>query len=196
LYHAAFIRPNRYPEVWLKFSVNPTRFDPHKNFKFRIKWDGRYVAGVSKISGLRRTTEVIQHREGGDPSTSRKSPGHTEFAPITLERGVTHDPEFENWANKVWSLGAGRGAEVSLKDFRKDVVLELLMRLDNSCSLISLSLLGCGIQNPAQPGRQRECDRYRAYQVGKRRLGTRSINKGAGRAVFKEIVTGSACRLV
>ena len=108
-----------------EFSVNPTRFDPYKNFKFRIKWDGRYVAGVSKISGLRRTTEVIQHREGGDPSTSRKSPGPTEFAAITLERGVTHDPEFENWANKVWSLGAGRGAEVSLKDFRKDIVLEL-----------------------------------------------------------------------
>ena len=108
-----------------EFSVNPTRFDPYKNFKFRIKWDGRYVAGVSKISGLRRTTEVIQHREGGDPNTSRKSPGHTEFVPITLERGVTHDPEFENWANKVWSLSAGLGAEVSLKDFRKDIVLEL-----------------------------------------------------------------------
>ena len=108
-----------------EFSVNPTRFDPYKNFKFRIKWDGRYVAGVSKISGLRRSTEVTQHREGGDPSTSRESPGHTEFAAITLERDVTHDPEFENWANKVWSLGAGRGAEVSLKDFRKDIVLEL-----------------------------------------------------------------------
>jgi len=108
-----------------EFYVNPTRFDPYKNFKFRIKWDGRYVAGVSKISGLRRTTEVIQHREGGDPNSSRKSPGHTEFAPITLERGVTHDLEFENWANKVWTLVAGRGAEVSLKDFRKDLVLEL-----------------------------------------------------------------------
>jgi len=108
-----------------EFSVNPTRFDPYKNFKFCIKWDSRYVAGASKISGLRRTTEVIQHREGGDPSTSPKSLGHTEFAPITLERGVTHDPEFENWANKVWTLGAGRGAEVSLKDFRKDIVLEL-----------------------------------------------------------------------
>ena len=69
-----------------EFTVNPKRFDPYKNFKFRIKWDGRYVAGVSKISGLRRTTEVIQHREGGDPSSSRKSPGLTEFAPITLER--------------------------------------------------------------------------------------------------------------
>jgi phage tail-like protein len=108
-----------------EFSVNPTRFDPYKNFKFRVKWDGRYVAGVSKISGLKRTTEVIRHREGGDPSTSRKSPGHTEFEPITLERGVTHDPEFENWANKIWTLGAGLGAEVSLKDFRKDIVLEL-----------------------------------------------------------------------
>ena len=108
-----------------EFTVNPKRFDPYKNFKFRVKWDGRYVAGVSKMSGLRRTTEVIHHREGGGPSTTRKSPGLTEFAPITLERGVTHDPEFENWANKVWSLGAGLGAEVSLKDFRKDIVLEL-----------------------------------------------------------------------
>jgi hypothetical protein len=112
LYHAAsFAR--RDIRNMAEFSVNPTRFDPYKNFKFRIKWDGRYVAGVSKISGLRRTTEVIQHREGADSSTSRKSPGHTEFAPIALERGVTHDPEFENWANKVWSLGASRGAEVS-----------------------------------------------------------------------------------
>ncbi len=108
-----------------EFSVNPTRFDPYKNFKFRIKWDGRYVAGISKISGLRRTTEVIQHREGGDPSSSRKSPGRIEYDPITLERGVTHDPEFENWANKVWRLGAGLGAEVSLKDFRKDITLDL-----------------------------------------------------------------------
>jgi len=111
--------------VMAEFTVNPKRFDPYKNFKFRVKWDGRYVAGVSKISGLRRTTEVIRRREGGDPSTTRKSPGLTEFAPITLERGVTHDPEFENWANKVWSLGASLGAEVSLKDFRKDIVLEL-----------------------------------------------------------------------
>jgi phage tail-like protein len=108
-----------------EFTVNPKRFDPYKNFKFRVKWDGKYVAGVSKISGLRSTTEVIHHREGGDPSSSRKSPGLTEFAPITLERGVTRDPEFENWANKVWSLGASRGAEVSLKDFRKDIILEL-----------------------------------------------------------------------
>ena len=108
-----------------QFTVNQNRFDPYKNFKFRVKWDGRYVAGVSKMSGLRRTTEVIRHREGGDPSTTRKSPGLTEFAPVTLERGVTHDPEFEKWANKVWSLGAGLGGEVSLKDFRKDIVLEL-----------------------------------------------------------------------
>ena len=111
--------------VMAQFTVNQNRFDPYKNFKFRVKWDGRYVAGVSKMSGLRRTTEVIHHREGGDPSTTRKSPGLTEFAPITLERGVTHDPEFEKWANKVWSLGAGLGGEVSLKDFRKDIVLEL-----------------------------------------------------------------------
>ena len=108
-----------------QFSVNAQRFDPYKNFKFRVKWDGRYVAGLSKVSALKRTTEVVKHREGGDPSSSRKSPGRTEYEAITLERGVTHDPEFERWANKVWNFGAGLGAETSLKDFRKDIIIEV-----------------------------------------------------------------------
>jgi phage tail-like protein len=108
-----------------QFSVNPQRFNPYQNFKFRVKWDGRYVAGVSKVSALKRSTEVVEHREGGDPSTSRKSPGRTKFEAITLERGVTHDQEFERWANRVWNFGAGLGAEVSLKDFRKDLLIEL-----------------------------------------------------------------------
>jgi phage tail-like protein len=108
-----------------EFAVNPTRFDPYKNFKFRLKWDGRYVAGISKMTALKRTTEVVKHRVGGDPSSSRKSPGRTEWEAITLERGVTHDIEFEAWASKVWSVGAGLGAEVSLKDFRKDIIVEV-----------------------------------------------------------------------
>jgi phage tail-like protein len=108
-----------------QFSVNTHRFDPYKNFKFRVKWDGRYVAGVSKVSSLKRTTEVVKHREGGDPSSSRKSPGRTEFEAITLERGVTHDLEFEKWANRIWNFGAGLGSEVSLKDFRKDIIIEI-----------------------------------------------------------------------
>jgi len=107
------------------FTVNASRFDPYKNFKFRVKWDGKYVAGVSKCSALKRTTEVVEHREGGDPSTSRKSPGRSKFEAITLERGVTHDVDFEQWANKVWNFGSGLGAEVSLKDFRKDILIEV-----------------------------------------------------------------------
>lgn len=107
-----------------QFSVNPDRFDPYKNFKFRVKWDGRYVLGVSKVSALKRTTEAVEHRDGADPSTVRKSPGQTKYDPITLERGVTHDAEFEKWANKVWNFGSGLGSEVSLKDFRKDVIIE------------------------------------------------------------------------
>src|SRR6266487_654389 len=107
------------------FTVNARRFDPYKNFKLRIKWDGKYVAGVCKMSVLKRTTEVVKHREGGDPSSSRKSPGRTEFEAITLERGVTHDTEFEKWANKVWNFGSGLGAEVSLKDFRKDIIIDV-----------------------------------------------------------------------
>jgi phage tail-like protein len=108
-----------------QFSVNAQRFDPYKNFKFRVKWDGRYVAGVSKVGALKRTTEVVKHREGGDPSSSRKSPARTEYEPIQLERGVTHDTEIEKWANKIWNYGSGLGSETSLDDFRKDIILEV-----------------------------------------------------------------------
>jgi phage tail-like protein len=108
-----------------QFTVNAQRFDPYKNFKFRVKWDNRYVAGVSKITALKRTTELVEHREGGDPSSSRKSPGRTKYDPITLERGVTHDTEFEKWANKIWNFDSGLGSEVSLEDFRKNIILEV-----------------------------------------------------------------------
>ena len=113
-----------------QFSVNAARFDPYKNFKFRVKWDGAYVAGVSKVGALKRTTEVVEHREGGDPSTSRKSPGRSKYEPITLERGVSHDPEFQKWANKVWNYDNAQAAadqrtqEVSLADFRKDIIID------------------------------------------------------------------------
>ena len=110
------------------FKNNPSRFDPYKNFKFIVRWGGQPqpVAGVSKVTMLKRTTEVVKHRDGGDPSTSRKSPGRTEYDAITLERGVTHDEEFEKWANKVWNLQSGLGLEVSLADFRKDIQIDLM----------------------------------------------------------------------
>ena len=120
-----------------QFTVNPQRFDPYKNFKFRLKWDGVYIAGVSKVSSLKRTTEVIKHREGGDPSSSRKMPGRTEFEALTLDRGVTHDKAFLAWALKTWNFGAGLGAEVSLKDFRKDSILEVY----NEAGQLALSYL-------------------------------------------------------
>ena len=108
-----------------QFSVNPHRFDPYKGYKFRVKWDGRYVAGISRVSALRRTTEVVVHREGGEPSTFRNSPGPTFYDPVVLERGRTHDTEFEKWANKVWNFGSGLGTEVSLQDFRMAITSEL-----------------------------------------------------------------------
>ncbi|OGO00370.1 MAG: phage tail protein [Chloroflexi bacterium RBG_13_51_52] len=108
-----------------EFSVNAERFDPYKNFKFRVKWDGKYVAGISKVTNLKKTTDPVEHRSGGDPSTVRKSPGQTKYDAITLERGVSHDTEFEIWANKVWNYGSGLGSEVSLSDFRKNLTIEV-----------------------------------------------------------------------
>jgi phage tail-like protein len=98
-----------------QFTVNPQRFDPYKQFKFRVKWDGKYVPGIVKISGLKRRTEVVINREGGDPNIIRRSPGKTTYEPIVLSRGRTHDTAFEEWANLVFIYGG----EMSLKNFRK-----------------------------------------------------------------------------
>lgn len=108
----------------MQFTVNTNRIDPYKNFKFRVNWDGQVVAGVSKVSALKRTTEVVSHREGGDISTPRHSPASSKFEAVTLERGITFAPEFEAWANLVYST-EGDGA-VSLAGFRKDISIELL----------------------------------------------------------------------
>jgi phage tail-like protein len=110
-----------------QFKANTARWDPYKNFRFKVKWDGQYVAGVSKVSVLKRTTEVVKHRMGGDPSGVRVSPGQSTYDPVTLEQGVTHDVSFEQWANKVWDYhkATGTDPDVSLKDFRKDIIIEL-----------------------------------------------------------------------
>jgi phage tail-like protein len=120
-----------------QFTVNATRFDPYKAFMFRVKWDGKYVAGVSKMSALKRSTDPVLHREGGDPSHERKSPGKTKYEAVTLERGVTHDHEFELWANLVHSLES----PISLKNFRKDVVVDVFNEAGQLA--ISYKLLRC-----------------------------------------------------
>ena len=107
-----------------QFVVNAYRYDPYKNFKFRVRWDGKVVAGLSKISLLKQSTEPVTHREGGDPSSARLTPSVWKFEPITLERGITHDIEFEKWAKLIWNVEGD--ASISLKNFRKDIIIELL----------------------------------------------------------------------
>src|SRR5919204_6379975 len=104
-----------------QFPVNPTRFDPYKGFRFRVKWDNEYVAGVSRVSALRRTTVAVDERSGSEPNRDRRSPGRTNWAPIVLERGKTQDTAFEDWANLVWN----ESAPMSLRHYRKDVLVEV-----------------------------------------------------------------------
>jgi phage tail-like protein len=120
-----------------EFTVNAQRFDPYKAFLFRVKWDGHYVAGVSKVSALKRSTDPVTHREGGDPSHERKSPGKTKYEAVTLERGVTHDPDFEAWANLVHALDS----PISLLHFRKDIVVDFFNEAGQLA--ISYKLLRC-----------------------------------------------------
>jgi phage tail-like protein len=108
-----------------EFRVNPRRRDPYKNFKFRVKWDGRYVAGVTNIGGLHRTIEAVRNRGSGSPIANAKSPDRSGHGAITFERGLTHDAEFERWASNMANSGSGRHPAASLDDFRKEVIVEL-----------------------------------------------------------------------
>jgi phage tail-like protein len=110
------------------FSKNPHRYDPYKNFKFRVKMQGedgnyRTVLGISKVGPLKRTTDIVTHRSGGENNTDHKSPGRTKYEGITMERGLTHDPEFEKWANKVHPYSGDAGMD--LKNYKKDLILEV-----------------------------------------------------------------------
>ena len=106
------------------FIKNAKRFDPYKNFKFRILWDDKPVMGVSKVSALKRTTELVKHRDGGDNSTDHKSPGRTSYDAITVERGLTHDPEFEAWANKVHPYSGDTAMDLAA--YKKNLTLEMM----------------------------------------------------------------------
>jgi phage tail-like protein len=122
-----------------QFTVNATRLDPYKAFMFRVKWDGQYVAGLSKMGALKRSTDPVTHREGGDPTTDRKSPGKSKYDAVTLERGVTHDPAFEQWANLVHALKN----PISLKNFRKDVTVDVFNEADQK--VLSYHLFRCWV---------------------------------------------------
>ncbi len=108
-----------------KFSVNTHREDPYRNFKFKVKLGDatQYVAGLSKCGALKKTVDVVDWREGGDPSHGRKLPGMTKYEPITLEMGVTHSTEFEDWANKVNNFSGD--PNMSLLEFRKDITIDV-----------------------------------------------------------------------
>ena len=108
---------------------NIGRKDPYKNFKFRISLDGKPVLGVSKVSAIKRTTEVIKHRVGNDPSHDSKSPGRTTYDPITLERGITHDSEFEKWSRTIHSFGGD--AMMDLAGYKRELILEIMNKKGN-----------------------------------------------------------------
>jgi phage tail-like protein len=88
--------------------------------------DGNYrvVLGVSKVGSLKRTTEVVKHRNGGENSTDHKSPGRTTYDGITMERGITHDRDFEKWANMVHPYSGD--ASMDLVNYKKDMMLEVM----------------------------------------------------------------------
>jgi phage tail-like protein len=106
-----------------KFTANPQRVDPYRNFKFKVRIDTKYVAALNKCSALKKTTEKVDWYESGDPSTPHRLPGKTSYDAITLSRGVTHDPDFQEWANLVNNFQGD--AAMSLKNFRKNLTIEV-----------------------------------------------------------------------
>ena len=108
-----------------QFSVNAQRFDPYKNFKFRVKWDGRYVAGVSKVGALKRTTEVVKHREGGDPTSSRSRPAAPSTRRSRSSAASRTTSSSSSGRTRSGTSARASAPRSSLKDFRKDIIIEV-----------------------------------------------------------------------
>ena len=106
-----------------RMTPQTNRFDPYRNFRFKVKWDGQYVAGLSKMGGLKRTTEMVEFREAGENITSRKLPGKSSYGDVTLEAGVTYDTAFEDWANLVNDFASH--SITSLGEFRKNITVDV-----------------------------------------------------------------------
>ena len=104
-----------------RMTAQTNRFDPYRNFRFRVSWDGTDVAGLTKMSALRRTTEMVEYREAGENMTSRKLPGKTSYEAVTLEAGITYDTSFQDWADLVNDFASH--SVTALKDFRKNIIV-------------------------------------------------------------------------
>jgi phage tail-like protein len=109
------------------FTATVLKYDPYRKFKFLVKWDNAYVAGVSKLTGLSRAIEPVDWRTGGDTHVVAKLPGLTKYEPLNLERGMSHDTAFMDWMQKVnnYQDTAGLEKEESVHDFRKNIQIEI-----------------------------------------------------------------------
>ena len=108
------------------FTVNIGRYDPYKTYRFLVYFSPSTtpVAAVSKVSSLKRSSDVIDYKEGGD-AIILKGLGRMKYEPITMERGVTFDTDFEDWANAAQVLKSG-SASTSLAKLRKELSIVLL----------------------------------------------------------------------
>ena len=108
------------------FTVNTSRFDPYKNYRFLVYFgtSTNPVAAVSKVSALKRSSDAIDYMEGGN-GIILKGLGRTKYDPITMERGITFDTDFEVWANAAQILNSG-SPSTSLANLRKEIRIVLL----------------------------------------------------------------------
>jgi len=124
-----------------RMTAQTDRFDPLRTFRFKVKWDGQYVAGLTKMGALKRTTEMVEFREAGENITSRKLPGKTSFQAVTLEAGLTYDTAFEDWANLVNDFASH--SITSLGDFRKNITIDVFNEAGQKA--ISYNLYRCWV---------------------------------------------------
>ena len=124
-----------------RMTAQTNRFDPYRTFRFKVKWDNQYVAGLSKMGALKRTTEIVEFREAGENIVPRKLPGKSSFADVSLEAGITYDTSFEDWANLVNDFASHR--ITSLGEFRKNITIDVFN--EAGAKALSYNLYRCWV---------------------------------------------------
>ncbi|MEU1816089.1 phage tail protein [Streptomyces roseifaciens] len=112
--------------------------DPLRNFKFHcyIHLNSQVLTsrnprepqlGFMSVSGLSITTDVVVYRQGGMNTTTQKMPGQSDFAPITLSRGlICGDSNVYDWLRQLFMVMQGQGGNDGSYNFRAYMDIFLL----------------------------------------------------------------------
>lgn len=83
-----------------------SRNDPIQNFRFLVEIDGIEKSSFNEVVMPHALIDVIEYREGNEPTYARKLSGLTRYSNVVLRWGITENMVLYNWIKSGMENGA------------------------------------------------------------------------------------------